>query len=221
MPQPKKTGGKSPRKRQSPGPKAEAEASAEAERSADSETGSEKGSSGAEPFVGEPGPVHDPEAKGPTPEAEAELHALPGPEPEWDERALRDLLRTQGEVMHYAIGVAEQDWKHTEADLASISGPLSRILNRYPATRAAAGSADGLALTVAVGAYGMRSAKERRDALAEFAEEEEEVPITGAPAPPGSGPPAGHPAAVGPTPPARPPQPDDTPPEQIDWQKPA
>jgi hypothetical protein len=47
---------------------------------------------------------------------------------------------------------------------------------------------DPVALALGIGAYGVRSTRERAEVLR--ARAEEEVPITGTPAPPGSGPPA-------------------------------
>jgi hypothetical protein len=217
-------GRKSPKRKappESPESPPEASPTDGEEPSGDSRRASAKGSS-AEPFVGEPGPEFDAAAAAGEPEPSGELHALPEPEPEWDEQVLGGLLRTQGQVLHYAVGVAERDWQYTEADLQSIAPPLARILNRYPTTRAVAGSADPLALAIAVGAYGLRSSKERAQALAELEAEEEEAeqPITGEPAPPGSGPPPGHPAAVGPPPPAPAAEPEgDFDPTAAEWKR--
>ena len=219
--------GKNPQRKspQSPPPEADAEAP-----SGDSPTESEKGSPAAEAgdFVGDPGPAFDAEAAAAEPEpGGAELHALEPPEVEWDEAALAGVLRAKGQVLHNLAGVGEHDWEYTEADLAAIAPPLARILNRYPVTRAAAGSADPIALAIAFGAYGVRSSRERSAVMQMIAEEEEAepVPVTGVPASPGSGPPPGHPAAVGPTPPApappqQPPAEGEVPADQIEWQRP-
>jgi hypothetical protein len=152
------------------------------EPSGDSSTASPPADSA---FVGDPGPAFDPEApapEAPEPRPDAELHALPGLEG-WEQDAVESLLRGQGAVLHAVAGVGDQDWLYTEDDLAAIAPPLTRILNRYPATRAAAGSGDELALMLGLGAYATRSWAERRDVLEQL-REEEPVPITGdAPAP--------------------------------------
>lgn len=167
---------------ESPSPEAAINAEEEA---AASGTASARVSPAASPFITEPGPIFDPEAAapGPEPQPEAELHALPGVEPGWEEETVQQLLGVQGELMHSAIGVAEADWLHTQADLKSIGGPLTRILNRYPATAAAAAMGDPVALALGVGAYGVRSSRERAAVMRARAEEEEQ-PITGTPAPP-------------------------------------
>lgn len=133
-------------------------------------------------FVADPGAPFDPEAAGEPPELErepspGELHALPGLEG-WEQDAIEGVLTGQGALLHAIAGVGEQDWLYTEADLAAIAPPLTRILNRYPATRAAAGTGDELALMFGLGAYTTRSWAERRAVLAEL-EAEEPVPLTG------------------------------------------
>ncbi|HET7120297.1 MAG TPA: hypothetical protein VFI17_03475 [Solirubrobacterales bacterium] len=141
------------------------------------------------PFIAEPGPAFDAEQAppGPEPQPQADIHALPTPEIAWEEGTVQDLLDVQGQLLHGAIGVADQDWLHTQADLKAIGGPLTRILNRYPATAAAAAMGDPVALALGLGAYGVRSTRERAEVLR--AQAEEEVPITGVKAPPGAGPP--------------------------------
>lgn len=147
-----------------------------------SSTASGRPSQGGSPFIVEPGPAFDPAQAPPGPELEpqAGLHALPPVEPGWEEETVQQLLGVQGQLLHSAIGVAHQDWLHTEADLKAIGGPLTRILNRYPATAAAAAMGDPVALALGVGAYGVRSSRERAEVLRLRAEEEQ--PITGAPA---------------------------------------
>ena len=169
----------------------------------DSSTASEKASSADSPFISDAGPGFNPEHAEPGPEAppSAELHSLPELEPGWEEEVVQTLLTTQGQLMHGAIGVAEYDWLHTQADLVAIAGPLTRILNRYEPTRAAAAMGDPVALALGMGAYGVRSVRERQEVLKAIGEEEE-VPVTGVPAPPGSGPPA-----------------DDLDPTNLDWQR--
>lgn len=143
----------------------------------DSSTASSTAS--ASPFVSEPGPDFDPEAGGGEPEATlTPLPELDG----WEEETVRSVLVAQGVLAHGAIGVAETDWAYTEADLSAIAPPLTRILNRYDATRAAAGTGDELALMIGLGGYVSRSYRERVAALEDLAEEEP-VPITGVPAP--------------------------------------
>lgn len=226
MPPAKKPGSQKRRQRKSPPQTSPPEApEEEAGSSADSARASEKDSP-ANGFVADAGPAFEPgDDEGP-PEAggAADLHVLES-EVAWDEQALGGLLRAKGQVLHSLAGVGERDWEYTDADIAAIAPPLARILNRYPATKAAAGSADPLALTIAASAMVARSMGERRAVLAELeAEEEHEEPVTGVPASPGSGPPPGHPAAaaVGPTPPTpAPAAPDETiDPNAVEWQKP-
>ena len=99
-----------------------------------SSTASAKGSSGGSPFVAEPGPGFDPAAAPPGPEPGAgdgaSLHALPNLDLEWDEDVVRTLLTAQGELTHGAIGLAEQDWCHTKADLAAIAARITRRSRR-------------------------------------------------------------------------------------------
>jgi hypothetical protein len=146
-------------------------------------------SSRASDFVGDAGPPHDPGKAAPAPEAEpaGELHALPEPTLIWEEDRVRQILTAQGAALHAFAGVGEQDWLYTETDLLAITAPLTSILNRYPTTRAAAGAGDELALAIGLGGYVGRSWQERKAALDELAEEEE-VPISGRAAPPGSAP---------------------------------
>lgn len=96
----------------------------------------------------------------------------------------------QGEVTHAVLKAGPADdetWLHTERDLAAIAPPLTRILNRYDVTRAAAAAGDEILLVAAVGRYGVRNYTKRRRYLAAL-EAEEPQPITGAPAPAGTGP---------------------------------
>jgi hypothetical protein len=155
-------------------------------------------------FVENPGPGFQPspEDAAPTPAEPTELHPVPDLIPEWEEATLGQLLSAKGELLHGAIGVAEEDWRYTQADLAAIAPPLARILNRYPATRAAAAMGDPLALTIGVLGYGVRSTRERAAVLREWEEEAEQDPggVTGAPAT--VQPPPGHPAAAAPAAPA-------------------
>src|SRR5436305_6271211 len=173
--------------------------------SPDSPPASERGSqpaSGGTPFIEEPGPAFDPETAEAPPLFEEEEAEEPFEVILWTEESTRRWLLLQGEVTHGFIGVAEIDWKHTEADLVSIAGPLSRILNRYPTTRAVAMYDDPLSVAFGFGMYAVRSGNERRRALAARAAEEE--PVTGVPAPADMQPPAPPAPPAGPQPPAPP-----------------
>ena len=101
---------------------------------------------------------------------------------------MRSILQTQGSILHQAAGAGGSDWLYTEAELGAIAPPLTRILNRYDATRAAAGTGDEIALVIGLSAYVGRSYQERRAAL-RLLEEVEDEPITGVAAEPGTGPP--------------------------------
>jgi hypothetical protein len=154
--------------------------------SAASSTGSPASGS---PFVADAGRPFDPRQAPAGPElppspAEAEMVLAI----EWEEEQVRRWLLLQGELGHTFVGAAENDWRYTEADLKAIAGPLSRILNRYDTTRAAAAYSDPASVIFGFSMYTVRSVGEARKARAEL-REQEEVPITGAAAPPGSGPP--------------------------------
>ncbi|MTD43844.1 hypothetical protein GKE82_05875 [Conexibacter sp. W3-3-2] len=69
-------------------------------------------------------------------------------------------------MTHTLVGVGDTDWVHTEADLSAIAPPLTRILNRYPATAAAAVMGDEVMLITGVGGYAVRSYLERKATLA-------------------------------------------------------
>lgn len=151
--------------------------SAEPDPSAASSTASRA----ASPFVEDPGQSFDPEGAPPigAPEDAGELALEPAPE--WEQSTVRTILTSQGMVLHDAIGVGDEDWAYTAAELGAIAPPLTNILNRYDATRAAAGTGDELALMIGLGGYVTRSYMERRDVLASI-EDEEPEPITGVPA---------------------------------------
>jgi hypothetical protein len=144
------------------------------------------------PFLEDPGPefrAEDGGAAAPeTPEAgPAELHALP--EAMWEQESVSSILNAQGTALHAVAGVGQSDWVYTEADLMAIAPPLTRILNRYPATRAAAGTGDELAVAIGLGGYVSRSYRERKAVLDFLASQAEEAPATGRAAEPGTGPP--------------------------------
>jgi hypothetical protein len=95
----------------------------------------------------------------------------PTPEPaagqvvQWEEDTIRALLTLKGRGLHAAIGVAEEDWRYTELDLAAIAPPLARICNRYEPIQRFAKYSDPLTLAFAFGAYGVRSLEERQQEL--------------------------------------------------------
>lgn len=149
---------------------------------------SAKGSAPASPtdgagvFIGDAGPAFDP---GSAPAAEP----APAPPlieaPGWEEDTVRSILTAQGAVVHTLAGVAEDDWLYLEHELGAIAPPLTRILNRYDALRAAAGTGDEMALLIGLSGYVSRSYMTRRAELAVAADLEPE-PITGVRAPAGT-----------------------------------
>lgn len=139
--------------------------------------GSSTGSSTGSPFVSNPGADFAGGHERPG------FEGSPEPEPEvldfgWEEDSVRSILEAKGSAIHALAGVAERDWKYTRDDLDAIAPPLTRILNRYPATRAAAGTGDELAVMIGLGGYASRSWIERSAAIA-AAEDEPEVPSSG------------------------------------------
>lgn len=118
-------------------------------------------------FIADAGPAFDAEA------AAAEMPPPPAPEPtagqmvQWEEDTIRALLTLKGRGLHAAIGVAEEDWRYTELDLAAIAPPLARICNRYEPIQRFAKYSDPLTLAFAFGAYGVRSLEERQHELRE------------------------------------------------------
>jgi hypothetical protein len=127
-------------------------------------------------FVADPGPAFDPQTAGPQPEplAELELELLG-----WEEEQVRQMLEAQGLVLHTVAAVDKDsgEWLYTAAELRAIAGPLTRILNSYDVTRAAAGTADPIVMMIGLSGYVTRSYGERRRLLAELAGPP--VPITG------------------------------------------
>jgi hypothetical protein len=116
-------------------------------------------------LIGDAGPVFDPgAAPPPAPELPA---ALAGGEL-WTVPRVKALMTAQGSLLHGAIAVDKQssEWAYTEADLGAIAPALTRILNRYEPTRAAAAAGDELIVAVGFAGYAARSVSERRRALA-------------------------------------------------------
>jgi hypothetical protein len=98
----------------------------------------------------------------------------------WTTDRIRTVLETQGAVVHGLVAVDSEslEWLYTEADLKAIAPPLTRILNRYDVTRAAAAASDELSVAVGLAGYAARSWSERQRALkARHADYE---PVTGA-----------------------------------------
>ena len=137
-------------------------------------------------FLADPGPEFDPKRAPAAPEVEPELVAVE----EWEEKQVRELLTLQGEIAHAFLSAGEDDkdtWIHTERDLNAIAPPLTRIMNRYDAMRAAAAAGDEILLASAVSRYGARNYIKRRRYIAAIRAAEPQ-PITGVDAPPESGP---------------------------------
>lgn len=133
-------------------------------------------------FIGDPGPAFDAKAAG---DAPTPAPAEPIPWLQWEEDTVRGVLTAQGAAVHLAIGVGDEDWLYVKSELDTIAPPLTRILNTYDATRAAAAGGDAIAAAIGFGAYGMRSIMERRAVLAE--RDEGPQPVTGVRAPEGTG----------------------------------
>ena len=130
-------------------------------------------------FFEDPGPAFD------AGRAAEEAAPEPPPEPpalldEFHEDQVRSLLEAQGAAVHWAVAVEKEsdEWLYTKADLGAIAPPLTRILNRYDATRAMAGAADEGALVIGLTGYITRSYRARRAALARRAEAPP-VPVSG------------------------------------------
>lgn len=152
---------------------------------------SPRASSAGSAFVSDPGPDFEPgnQREGFEPPAPAGgPAAAPVPELGWEEDSVRSILTAKGGAIHAVAGVSEEDWIYTQADLDAIAPPLTRILNRYPVTQAAAGTGDELAVMIGLGGYAMRSYAERKAEL-EARAAQEEVPVSGRAAEPDTGPP--------------------------------
>jgi hypothetical protein len=121
-------------------------------------------------FIADPGPDHDPEAAPPPEEAPPELL-----DAAWDPEVVKGLLTAQGQALHTFAGKGDDDWVYTRDELRAIAPPLTRILNRYDATRMAAATGDEFALIIGLTGYVGRSITVRRDALRELRDQEEEL----------------------------------------------
>jgi hypothetical protein len=141
------------------------------------------GFSDADDLVGDPGPVFDPDLVADQDELDLDLEPDGLLEDGWQEQQIKELLTAQGSATNYLLRLHDEDetWKHTKEDLTAIAGPLTRILNRYDATRAAAAAGDELALVVAVSNYGIRNYTQRARLIRRYREIEE--PISGIPEP--------------------------------------
>src|ERR1700733_13178143 len=96
-------------------------------------------------FVADPGPAFDGDAPEPepvdgAPDPGAGAPPSAGVEPvvEWDPRVVETALTVQGNSLHQLAGRGASDWIYTETELRAIVPSLTRILNRYDQTRAAA-----------------------------------------------------------------------------------
>lgn len=108
-----------------------------------------------------------PAGDSPVPEPEPVAPDL-DPDVRWEEAQVRTLLKIQGGALHMLLsGGHPEAWKYTKDDLSDIAGPLTRIANRYPLSRAAAAAGDELALVAALGKYGIRSMVQRGQAIAQ------------------------------------------------------
>jgi hypothetical protein len=144
----------------------------------------------ASSFAADPGPAFDPDASPLEPELELDDHLVE--EVRWEESTIRDGLVMQGEALHGLIewraGLQGTElWLHTDEDLRAIAPPLTRILNRYDVTRAAAAAGDEALLAAAVIRYGTRNVLRTRRAIA-ARDAGGPQPVTGVPAEPDTGP---------------------------------
>lgn len=175
-----------------PGLEEELEEELPADPEEDSEDSSEV-SSGTTDIWEDPGPGFDPRDAPEDGEGAAAFTVRPGEEGilelEWDPKVVRGLLENAGVGIHGLVGKAQEDWVFTQKELGAISGPLTRILNRYPATAAAAAAGDEIAVLLGFGAYTARSLKERKAAV-EAAALVEEMQASQAPGMPPVSPPA-------------------------------
>lgn len=147
------------------------------------------GSSTESPYVAGPGPGFDPNAPlGEPPPLDQDPPELSPFELGWTPEQVESWLLNGGDLAHAAFGVGEHDWAMTKADLERIGPPLTRILNRFEPTRAAAAYSDAGAVAIGFGMYGWRSSLERIAVMRARERAEEQLGGT-APAPaPAEGP---------------------------------
>lgn len=153
---------------------------------ADSSASSRAGSSGSAAFIADAGPAFDPKQAPAAPVIdEPEL-----PLEEWSEEQIEEFFMLGGETLHMFLRVGADDRETfipTERDVKAIVPPATRIANRYDAIRAAAAAGDEILLATALSRYAIRNYARRRRLLAAQAEQAP-APITGAAAPPETGP---------------------------------
>jgi hypothetical protein len=114
------------------------------------------------------GPTFEPSEPAGAAAAPIELGDALAGGPNWSANRIGSLLEAKGALLHGALAKdkSSTEWLYTKADLAAIAPALARIMNRYPATRAAAAGGDELAVAMGFAGYGARSWSERRAAIA-------------------------------------------------------
>jgi hypothetical protein len=167
------------------------------------------------PFVEDPGPGFDQDRAtddaGDVRQAQEAEARQAGLEsfgiPDVSDEQVRAFLFTAGDGLHAAFGVGDHDWLMTMRDLDRIGPPLTRIVNRYEATKIVAGFSDEAAVVMGFGLWGWRSVLER---VAIIREQERATGERPRPAPAPSSPPTRPPPP--PEAPAPPAWPTSTPP---------
>jgi hypothetical protein len=142
------------------------------------------GSSAATSFISEPGPEFDPEQAqqdAAARDGDRAFAVSPGGETginiEWHPDTIKAILTAKGSALHSVLGKSDQDWIYTRDELGAIAPALTRILNRYDATRVAASSGDELAVILGLSGYTMRSLGERKAALDAGRQDQDEPPL--------------------------------------------
>lgn len=140
------------------------------------DAGSSKGSSAAAnefPFLGNPGPAHDPDAP-PAVDVPPQIGLAV---PLWQADRVRTILKGQGAITHQFVGIGQSDWVWQPDELEAIDEPLANVLNKFPITRAAAGVSDELTAGGVFFSYLLRSVRERADVIRQLeADAELEAP---------------------------------------------
>lgn len=110
--------------------------------------------------------------------------------PAWNESVIRQALEAQGQAVHGLLAVDPDgtEWEYTRGELQTIAPALTRILNRYRPTRAAASAGDELTLALAFGGHVARSLKERRLAVGQLIAEQQHEQQAAEYVPPAAGP---------------------------------